>query len=177
MLHCHLPHHMMNQMVSMVGPMAHAGHGMTTGGGMEAGMGMVRQGNALSEDLGPKFGRGMGMAAEERQVSNAVRPETAMEQGGGHAGHGAHQGSGGQGPKKRVPGYPQDMFMPMDDAVAKPETYGMAKNWTGATQGMMTIVRVLPPDKYDEIVRRVEAAREAPPKPKAAPATPQGHRH
>jgi FtsP/CotA-like multicopper oxidase with cupredoxin domain len=25
MLHCHLPHHMMNQMVSMVGPMAHGG--------------------------------------------------------------------------------------------------------------------------------------------------------
>jgi len=27
MFHCHLPHHMMNQMVSMVGPMAHAGMG------------------------------------------------------------------------------------------------------------------------------------------------------
>ena len=27
MLHCHLPHHMMNQMVSMVGPMAHVGDG------------------------------------------------------------------------------------------------------------------------------------------------------
>jgi manganese oxidase len=37
MLHCHLPHHMMNQMVSMVGPMAHAGHGLQTGGGMEEG--------------------------------------------------------------------------------------------------------------------------------------------
>jgi hypothetical protein len=119
----------------------------------------------------------MGLAAEERPVSNAVQPQAAMQQGGGHAGHGAQKGSGGQGPKKRVPGYPQDMFMPMDDAVAKPETYGLAKNWTGATQGMMTIVRVLPPDKYDEIMRRVQAAREAPPKPKAAPAAPQGHRH
>ena len=27
MLHCHLPHHMMNQMVSMVGPMHAAGPG------------------------------------------------------------------------------------------------------------------------------------------------------
>jgi hypothetical protein len=175
MLHCHLPHHMMNQMVSMVGPMAHAGHGMTTGGSMEAGMGMIRQGSALSEDLGPKFGRGMGMAAEERQVSNAVRPPSS--QSSGHEGHGTLYGPG-QGSKKRVPGYPQDMFMPMDDAVAKPETYGMARNWTGATQGMMAIVRVLPPDKYDEIMRRVQAAREAPPTPKAAPPPPPaGHRH
>jgi len=175
MLHCHLPHHMMNQMVTMVGPMAHAGHGMTTGGGMEAGMGMIRQGNALSEDLGPKFGRGMGMATEERQISNAVQPQTA--QGGEHPGHGTQHGGPGQGPKKRVPGYPQDMFMPMDDAVAKPETYGMAKNWTGATQGMMSIVRVLPPDKYDEIMRLVQAAREAQPKPNATPAASQRHRH
>ena len=49
MFHCHLPHHMMNQMVSMVGPISHAGHGIQTGGGMEEGMGIVRQDNALSE--------------------------------------------------------------------------------------------------------------------------------
>src|SRR5262245_969665 len=72
MLHCHLPHHMMNHMVSMVGPMAHAGHGMRTGGGMAEGMGMIRQGNALSEDVGTKFGRGMGIAEEERRISNAA---------------------------------------------------------------------------------------------------------
>jgi len=117
----------------------------------------------------------MGMATEERQISNAVQPQTA--QGGEHPGHGTQHGGPGQGPKKRVPGYPQDMFMPMDDAVAKPETYGMAKNWTGATQGMMSIVRVLPPDKYDEIMRLVQAAREAQPKPNATPAASQRHRH
>ena len=45
MLHCHLPHHMMNQMVSMVGPLSHGahGHGIGTGAGMEEGMGMLRQ--------------------------------------------------------------------------------------------------------------------------------------
>jgi FtsP/CotA-like multicopper oxidase with cupredoxin domain len=175
MLHCHLPHHMMNQMVSMVGPMAHAGHGLQTGGGMEEGMGMVRKGHALSEDLGPKLGRGMGMAEAERPVS-------AMVGQPGHGTHGQHGGAAGV-PKKRVPGFPQDMFMPMDDEVAKPETWGMAKNWTGATQGMMTIVRVLPPEKYDEIMRRVEEARQAPPGPARIPAPAgagdgtRGHRH
>ena len=48
MLHCHLPHHMMNQMVSMVGPMAHVGHGTAAGRGMPEGMGMVRSDHALS---------------------------------------------------------------------------------------------------------------------------------
>jgi hypothetical protein len=177
MLHCHLPHHMMNQMVSMVGPLAHAGHGMRTGGGMEEGMGMIGQGHALSEDLGPKFGRGMGMAAEERSISNAIAPQAAMPQRG-HSGHRGHGGPGAvPGPKRRVPGFPQDMFMPMDAEVAKPETYGMARNWTGATQGMMAIVRVLPPDRYDEVVRRVEAARQAPPPPRRPAPPRQGHQH
>ncbi len=52
---------------------------------------------------------------------------------------------------KRVKGYPQDMWMPMDEAVAKPETYGMAKDWSAATMGMMTYVRVLTPEMYDKV--------------------------
>src|SRR5262249_48152581 len=73
MLHCHLPRHVMNQMVSMVGPMmmSHGG-GSQTGLGIQEGMGVVRQGHALSEDLGPGFGRGMGMTTEEKNVSNAI---------------------------------------------------------------------------------------------------------
>lgn len=166
MLHCHLPHHMMNQMVSMVGPMAR-GHGIATGGGMEEGMGVVRQGHALAEDLGPKFGRGMGMAESERAVTPLVGPRPGAV--GGHGGHGRGDGT------RRVPGFPQDMFMPMDEAVAKPETYGMAPGWSGATQGMMTVVRVLPPARYDEVMRRVRERRsDAPVKP-AAPPAPGGH--
>jgi FtsP/CotA-like multicopper oxidase with cupredoxin domain len=169
MLHCHLPHHMMNAMVSMVGPMAHGGHGVRTGAGMEEGMGMMR-GSALSEENGPAFGRGMGMAATERPTSAMVGQQ--------QHGHGAHGAGNGRG-NPRVPGFPQDMMMYMDDAVAKPETHGMAKGWTGAVQGMMAIVRVLPPEKYDEVMRRVREAAAAPPKPQrpaAAPAPPE-HRH
>jgi hypothetical protein len=49
------------------------------------------------------------------------------------------------------PGYPQDMFMVMDEAVAKPETYGLRPGWSGGTMGMMTIVRVLEPELFDKI--------------------------
>lgn len=154
MLHCHLPHHMMNQMVSMVGPMSQAGHGTQTGGGMEEGMGIVRQGNALSEDMSPKFGRGMGDSTErERNTSNIVGPTQ----------HQGHQMS--EAEKKRVPGYPQDMVMFMDKEVAKPQTYGLPPGWTAAMMGMMTLVRVLPPEMYDEVQRRIREGIIEAPKP------------
>jgi manganese oxidase len=94
MLHCHLPHHMMNQMVSMVGPISkespHATH---------------------TQNFYP--------------VDDPA--------------------------KKKVPGYPQDMWMTMDGLYQKPETYGLPQGWTGAMMGMMTLIRVLPPDLFDKI--------------------------
>jgi hypothetical protein len=69
------------------------------------------------------------------------------------------------------------MMMYMDDAVAKPETHGLAKGWTGAVQGMMAIVRVLPPDRYDEVMRRIREAAAAPPTPRPATPPPAEHRH
>jgi hypothetical protein len=186
MLHCHLPHHMMNAMVSMVGPMAHWGHGSQTqtGKGMEEGMGMVR-GHALSDENAPGFGRGMGMAAAERPTSAAVAQAP-------HGGHGTPATSPPGGPpapgpgrrsRPRVSGFPQDMWMPMDEEVAKPETFGLPKDWSAALGGMMTLVRVLSPERYDEIMTLVReaggsdtGARPAPqPAGSAVPAG--GHRH
>jgi len=100
MLHCHLPHHMMNQMVSMVGPTGTA--------------------------------------------------DTAM----------GHQ-HGGTEDAYKVKGYPQDMWMVMDDLVAgKPEVYGLPPTWTAAMMGMMTLVRVLEPTTFDHIQQlRAEVGR------------------
>ncbi len=177
MLHCHLPHHMMNQMVSMVGPMAHAGHGAQTGKGMQEGMGIVRQGHALSEDMAPGFGRGTGDTLEtEKNTSNLVGPSQQQQQHpAGHNHQSVDQGKGtevqpGQqstlgsdASRGRVPGYPQDMIMVMDTEVAKPETYGLPAGWTAAMMGMMTLVRVLPPEMYDEVQRRINAGIAEPP--------------
>lgn len=65
----------------------------------------------------------------------------------------------GAGPGSEVPGYPQDMWMPMDAAAGdKPELHGLPKNWTGAMMGMMTLVRVVEPDVFDHIAKlRAEA--------------------
>ncbi len=81
MLHCHLPHHMMNQMVSMVGPLSHVGHGMHAGMSMENGMGMLRDGDALAEDFGPSFGRDIGESARrEKAVTHLVGSPVAAQQ-------------------------------------------------------------------------------------------------
>jgi FtsP/CotA-like multicopper oxidase with cupredoxin domain len=183
MLHCHLPHHMMNQMVSMVGPMATAGFGAQTGNGMEEGMGIIRDSNALSGNLAPGFGRGLGPTADsDKQTSNLVGQQQPPQGAQAHTGHpqaasaqGSHQHGAmnmDEADRRRVPGYPQDMHMIMDDAVAKPETYGLAPGWSGAVVGMMTLVRVLPSDKYEEVMARVREGRREQP-PQAQPA----HKH
>jgi hypothetical protein len=147
MLHCHLPHHNMNQMVSMVGPVAHVGTGMHTGFSMEEGMGMIREGNALSENLGPSLGRTIGGGSDfEKPVTNA--PLGSPTGRDAHAGHAAAEGA--EDPYK-VPGFPQDMWMVEDDKYRTPETYGLRAGWTGGMMGMMTLVRVLEPEMWDRI--------------------------
>ncbi|HEX4004395.1 MAG TPA: copper oxidase [Candidatus Acidoferrales bacterium] len=164
MLHCHLPHHMMNQMSSMVGPMTRR-PGMPAGAGMEEGMGIPRAGSATSEENGPSLGRGMGVGSTlESATSNGP---LSSSQNAPEADIG--QDAGGMGmemePEKAdvaknansVPGFPQDAFMEgppmaMDSMYDKPETFGLRPGWSGFVQGMMTLVRVMPPDKYDQIM-------------------------
>lgn len=91
MLHCHLPHHMMNQMVPTVGPMTRTN-------------------------------------------------------------------------PSKVPLYPQDAFMEgpmmaMDHEVNKPETHGLPTGWSGFSGGMMTLLRVMPPEKYNEIAALIAAKK------------------
>ncbi len=154
MVHCHLPHHMMNQMSSMTGPLWSGGHGMAAGRGMEEGLGFVRGAGATSESLGASLGRGMGVGSErERATTNLP-----LQHGHGHdAGLWKPAANAGQ-----VPGYPQDHFMVLDREVEKPETHGLPANWSGGMMGMMTLLRVLPPDLYDQIqaLRRAEPKRK-----------------
>ncbi|MBY0508157.1 MAG: multicopper oxidase domain-containing protein [Bryobacteraceae bacterium] len=180
MLHCHLPHHMMNQMASMVGPISHGGHGMHTGGSMTDGMGMLKKGDALSEEFGPVLGRGLGLSADrDRATSNLVSNDAAQHQG--HEGHSMVKPGDpmemypkDDPEKKKVAGYPQDMWMVMDEIIPpKPENLGLRKGWTGSMMGMMTLVRVVTPEMYDQIMelKKTQPAKSA--KPAAAPA----HQH
>lgn len=108
MLHCHLPHHMMNHMAPVAGPMSRMHHaGMAQGG-------MAMEGIA----------------------------------------HDANQ----------VPGFPQDAYMEgpmmaMQEVEKRPYNYGLRPGWSGYMQGMMTLLRVLPPDRYDRLMNRIGQER------------------
>jgi FtsP/CotA-like multicopper oxidase with cupredoxin domain len=107
MLHCHLPHHMMNQMVSNVGPMTRSG-----GHDMHDMPGMAMPGMAM--------------------------PEVQKD-------------------ANKVPLFPQDAYMesPMmavDKDVAKPENDGLPPGWSGFSGGMMTLVRVMAPERFEKIM-------------------------
>ncbi len=164
MLHCHLPHHMMNQMSSMVGPMSRR-DGMPAGLDMERGMGMLRQGSATSEENGPSLGRGLGVGSTaEQTVANSPLKAGNPMQNQDMPDMPGIQNQGMQMGKPEVskdansvPGFPQDAFMEgpmmaMDQMVDKPENFGLRPGWSGFMAGMMTFVRVLPPDKYDHIM-------------------------
>ena len=167
MVHCHLPHHMMNQMSSNVGPMTRLGNGMQAGGAMEEGMGMLRSGNATSGDKAPALGRGLGVGSTSDQLRangplsapDAAHAMGAM-QGMEHMEHMQHMEGMHDMPStapnaNAVPGFPQDAFMEgpmmaMDDEVKKPETMGLPAGWSGYMGGMMTLLRVMPPDQYEK---------------------------
>ena len=166
MLHCHMFHHVMNFMSSMVGPMGgHTTQGMRVGGSMASGMGMLTQGTAFSPELGGTLGRGMGeQTGSDRAVGNMTvmpgmrMPAEGAGRGGMQGGHGGHGGLNSSG--RRVPGYPQGMMdMPMEmpesklrKITGKRETRGMRRDWYTGVEGLMTVVRVLPPDLYDRVM-------------------------
>ena len=81
MLHCHLPHHMMNQMSSNAGPMTRTGQGMPAGVDMNNGMGMLNgaPGAPTGEDYGPSLGRGLGVGSTlDQPVGNAPLSSRSM---------------------------------------------------------------------------------------------------
>jgi manganese oxidase len=181
MIHCHLPHHMMNQMSSVVGPMTRGSKGMAAGLGMEEGMGILREGHATSEDKGPSLGRAMGVGSTRDQTLGngplgAQQAQQSMSNMPGME-HGAmpgmqHEGMQMGAPEvakdaNSVPGFPQDAFMEgpamaMDKMVEKPENYGLRPGWSGFMQGMMTFLRVLPPDMYDRVMALREQQKSNP---------------
>jgi len=172
MIHCHLPHHMMNQMSSNVGPMSRRGAGMPAGVSMNQGMGMLNgtPGAPMGDDYGPSLGRGLGVGSTDDQpVANTPqspeKAQSAMQEvqhnmPGMQHGGGMNMNADVAKDANRVPGFPQDAYMEgpmmaMDEMVDRPENYGLRPGWSGFMQGMMSFVRVLPPDKYDKVMEQI----------------------
>jgi FtsP/CotA-like multicopper oxidase with cupredoxin domain len=122
MIHCHLPHHMMNSMMDLL---------------------RDRQ-IPTADTTDPKALSQMETLARSIGVEHVHHSPIAEN-------------------ANSVPGFPQDAFMEMgmDNAVAKPETYGLPANWSAGMMGMMTMVRVLPDKEYEEIQARIRERKPA----------------
>ena len=174
MLHCHLPHHMMNQMSSSVGPMTRIQQRhMPAGVSMENGMGMLSgaPGAPTGDDYGSSLGRGMGVGSTNDQPTRigpvAVQNAATNTDMPGMQGMQMNNDSDIAANANSVPGFPQDAYMEgpmmaMDEMVDKPENYGLPAGWSGFMQGMMTFVRVLTPNLYDEVKRRIQHGEAQP---------------
>jgi len=174
MLHCHLPHHMMNQMSSSVGPMTRIQQRhMPAGVSMENGMGMLSgaPGAPTGDDYGSSLGRGMGVGSTNDQPTRigpvAVQNAATNTDMPGMQGMQMNNDSDIADNANSVPGFPQDAYMEgpmmaMDEMVDKPENYGLPAGWSGFMQGMMTFVRVLTPNLYDEVKRRIQHGEAQP---------------
>ena len=167
MLHCHLPHHMMNQMASNVGRMTRT-VGMPAGGDMNTGMGMLRgaPGAPLGDDYGPTLGRGLGGVGNASDVATANGPQSQNKAADARPGmlDMENMQMDIASDANDVPNFPQDAYMEgammtIDQAVERPENYGLKPGWSGFMQGMMTFVRVLEPDIYDEVISRMKQAK------------------
>ena len=241
MLHCHLPHHMMNQMASQAGPMTRmvgfpggaglrgddsAGHLNGRGTNDDSMQGMIMKGmpgmdmgGMKSMDVSAMPGMPMGAAANAANTPNASTdpaiPSAALAAGklatapdgplantqlnAGMMGMMEEQRKTGpetglktvpklselqqrnldafdMGPSSmkaqasetspnahNVPNFPQDAYMEgpmmnMESLVDKPENLGLRPNWSRFMQGMMTFVRVLPPEQYDRVVSAMRDA-------------------
>ncbi len=128
-------------------------------------MGMLRQGSATSEENGPSLGRGLGVGstAEQAMSNSPLKAEEPAQQQDmpnmpGMRPQGLQMGKPDVSKDANsVPGFPQDAFMEgpmmaMDQMVDKPENFGLRPGWSGFMAGMMTFVRVLPTDRYDQIM-------------------------
>lgn len=138
---------------------------------MNNGMGMLNgtPGAPTGEDYGPSLGRGLGVGSTRDQPVGNTPLSQQKDMMAMHRTQHEMPGmqSGGMSMDKEiskdannVPGFPQDAFMEgpmmaMDKAVEKPQNYGLRAGWSGFMQGMMTFVRVLPADQYDQVMERI----------------------
>ena len=127
-MHCHMFHHMMNHMEPGIGP----------GSRKEVMVASVpSQGNyAGYGPAGPK----MKMDNMKMDSHMTMEAKTPLD-------------------PYTVPGYPQDSGMmammskaEVDKLTSNPLTRGMAPQWHMGVMGLMTVVRVLPPDLYDQVI-------------------------
>ncbi len=165
-VHCHMFHHMMNHMVPGIGP-----------GSRET----VMESKMVSQEDHADHGKAdakMKMDPKMKMdAKSPMTPKTKMDPE-------MKMDAKAQMDPYDVPGYPQDSGMhammskeEIEKLVSNPLTRGMAPQWYMGVMGLMTVVRVLPPELYEKVVSRKGeiAAGASVPGAKFTPMEQMGH--
>ena len=142
---------------------------------MNTGMGMLQgtPGAPTGEDYGPALGRGLGGVGNASDTATTNGPLSQKKAMDAMPGMQHDMGNMQMGQMEKgdiandandIPNFPQDAYMEgpmmtMDSMVERPENYGLRAGWRGYMQGMMTFVRVLPPERYDDVISRMKQAK------------------
>lgn len=147
MLHCHMPHHMMNQMSSGVTGTATTNGALSQRRNMAAMTGMESSMAPGAPATSPEQMQGMMSMDMSDKAVDAQNRNIAPN-------------------ASSVPNFPQDGYMegPMMNMehtamLAIPENFGLRAGWSSSMQGMMTFVRVLPPELYDTVLAKMREAK------------------
>ncbi|MGI4853149.1 MAG: multicopper oxidase family protein [Janthinobacterium lividum] len=147
MLHCHMPHHMMNQMSSGVTGTATTNGALSQRRSMAAMTGMESSMAPGAPSTSPEQMQGMMSMDMSDKAMDAQNRNIAPN-------------------ASNVPNFPQDGYMegPMmnmehNAMLAIPENFGLRAGWSSSMQGMMTFVRVLPPELYDTVLAKMREAK------------------
>ena len=126
MIHCHLPHHMMNSMTDLLADRPISTTPLTQ---MQA-----------DKQMELTMSHEQAMPANDMGATREITADASA-----------------------VPGFPQDGFMDMAmDEIAghAPEFIELPANWSAGMQGMMSLLRVMPPDKYERYLAARRKAQE-----------------
>ncbi len=127
MIHCHLPHHMMNSMMDLLSDRPISTSPLT--------------GKQADEQMQLTMDRDQKMPMSGMDTTVKIAPDAGS-----------------------VFGFPQDGFMnmSMDEAAGhSPEFMELPPNWSVGMQGMMTLLRVMPPDKYQRYLAAKQQAQRS----------------
>jgi FtsP/CotA-like multicopper oxidase with cupredoxin domain len=141
-MHCHMFHHMMNSMTTPVGPIIR--NNSTPEQRNVLGFPQIMLGMEMPGAKGTKM---PGMDAKPHDMKNMSKKPPGKP--AGEHDHSKMQ----RGMQQEMPGH--EGMGAMSRVEGRPEAIGMRPGWSMGVEGLMNVVRVLPPELYDTIMSKL----------------------
>ena len=145
-MHCHMFHHMMNSMTSQAGPLIR--NNSTPAQRSVLGFPQLMLGMEMPSSNGMKM---PGMDMKSHDMKNMPKKSAAQ-----HDHSKMPPDAPERGMQKEMSGH--EGMAAMSRVEGRPEAIGMRPGWSMGVEGLMNVVRVLPPELYDTIMGKMKHA-------------------